>query len=163
MSDTEMRLSPAEMAALFGKTTKTLRNWRREFGFPGPEYGGMYDLTEVVRWLVEAWRVASKPVAAADAEARLTTAKAEKAEIEVSRLRGELVDRAAASRVVERAIVSARGLLMGIPRRIAAGVPQDDRPETEAFVLGEIETVLQELAEMRHFADDGAVTTEAGD
>ncbi|MCA8950315.1 MAG: hypothetical protein KDE27_12490 [Planctomycetes bacterium] len=70
-----------------------------------------------------------KPEAKENAEARFRTAKAELAELDLARRRGEVHDRAECERAFVARCVEIRGLLANLPNRLASRLYQAPSPE----------------------------------
>ena len=139
-------VSTKVLADLFGMTTANLKHYTTKRGMPEPVSRGLYDLGAVLQWADECAKANHAPASEAEAITRKTLAQAEKEELRVAEMKGQLVEKGPAVRFVERGIIQARNVLTLLARKIAARVEQDYRAEVTEIVEGEVESALAELA-----------------
>lgn len=140
------RISTADLCDALGVTAPTIGNWNRHHGFPRPEVRGWYSIQTVMGWLVEAWQEARRPVGGADAEARLTAAKAGREELKLENERGDLVERVLVEHAVDGAVVEARGIFENIVPMVMSVVPVESREEVEPMLRRQVDRSLMALS-----------------
>jgi len=144
LADQPIANTRAAAAAHFGVSIRTLSTWSLDPTFPGRAGGpgrrdGYFPLVEIAQWLE------GKPgglEAIQDGQqterVRLTKARADKAEIEVAKLQGELGDFAQIARFFERTIHNAVAVLQQMPDRVDNLLP----PELPAAVRAAIRQTI---------------------
>lgn len=117
---------------------------------------GTYDLIETVRNVLDANKRQSTSEEGHDFQvekARLTKAQADKAEMEVSELSGQLVRVDAVVQEWQSQLMDMKGKLLSIPSKLATLVSDMDNPaEVQDLIDDYIREALQELA---NYAGDG--------
>lgn len=147
-------LSQKELAVLLGLSTRQIRNLEAE-GMPHrAEKNRKYYPVDAVQWYVgrkeQAARDEVAPTDFNEAKAREMAARAEKAEIEVRQLRGELIHVDDLEALHAKPLAQLRARLLALPGRIAAELPM---PAVEAVEA--IEPVVHEImAELSEFDPD---------
>lgn len=137
------RMRQEQVLQVLGVTRPTIGQWQQR-GCPRNE-DGSYDLAAVVQWRIaeiEERLAASRRIVAAG-RARRETALAERAEIELCEMKGELLPRQAivAGWVARYQVLRAQ--LMGLVRRISGrGIGEEQREQIE----GDVREMLAELA-----------------
>ncbi len=134
-----------ELSALLGVERMTLHRWRKLPGCPEPRADG--------RWEVAAWRAfkATRPAGARDDEGttdekeRNTKLRNEKLAVEVAVLKKEYVERAEVERWVAGMIVTAKGVLLGLPSSLAPQVVGVSIAEAESLIREGINEALSQL------------------
>ena len=150
-----------ELMALTGKSARTLMRWQRE-GMPRAK-DKTYDLAQVWNWVEEHLRTTARPVAEGKSPEweRFRAAKADMAEMQLEKLRGELMPRAEVeSGLRARAAALKRGLL-GLPRALAPMLAIMTEPrEVEAALRANVVDLLRRYAGTN---DDGDAEEKHGD
>lgn len=148
-------LSQKELAELLGLTTRQIRNLEAE-GMPcrAEKNRKRYPAREAISWYhdrrVQRAVYEMAPTDFNDAKAREMAARAEKAEIEVRQLRGELIHVDDLEALHARPLAQLRSRLLALPGRIAAELPMPAVDAVEA-----IEPVVHEImAELSEFDPD---------
>jgi phage terminase Nu1 subunit (DNA packaging protein) len=78
--------------------------------------------------------------------ARLAKLQADKVEIELAELRGEVVRTEDVARVMQGHVIAARSRLLALPTKLVALFSPDMRPQTLALAEGAVREALQELS-----------------
>lgn len=86
------RMPKREFIAQFGGSSKVYLEWHRDRGFPWSPGEDYVDAMAAIRWLREAVAGGHAISDEQDHAARLKKAQADKAELELERMRGQLVD-----------------------------------------------------------------------
>ena len=154
-------MTTAEIAAFLGHEPATVRQWRAK-GCPARKHGRTYlfDRTAVAKWL-RARNYDGKPGPSPrprevqlgpdgqmiDPDTRFRLARAEKVELDVAKLKGELVERVE----VEDGLVARARLfrtsLLGLAARLAPVLaPMDSVAKIERRLTREFEGLLREYA-----------------
>ena len=136
-------LTLSEVAAFFGLSIQTVKQWRMESpAMPGSE--GNWPLNEIVRWRHA--KLARSDVAEAQKKVNLERSEvalqAERMEFEKDR--GQLVEIGEVERWAATAMVEFREVLLSIPDRIAGAAPPDLRNKARK----ETERVCDDLLKM---------------
>ena len=131
------RLRQIDLAAIFGVTDRTIRNWDAE-GLPGngEGRGRVYDWSLVLPWYVariSGSRPGAEPLTD---KAREQKANADIAEIEAARLAGRTMDRGE--------VVATWSAFLGRLRESIRGIPHRAAPRIEpGMILAEVEAIIQ--------------------
>ena len=149
-------LSQKEIAQLLGLTTRQIRNLEAE-GMPHRAEGNrkLYPVPGAWRWYhqKELDRAVSEvqPTDYDEARAREMAARAEKAELEVKKMRGELVHVDDLEALYSQPLADLRSQLLALPGRVAAELPMDT---VEALEIIE-RVVFEFMAELSEDEDAG--------
>lgn len=152
----------AEIAGILGLQTRQIRNLEAQ-GLPHRAEGRrkFYPLPEAVRWVrdrdVATVLADVAPTGFDEARAREMAARAEKAELEVRKMRGELVDVAEWEREFSGPLAEIRAQLLALPGRIAAELPLPPAQSVEIIerVVHEVMSEVSEEPELQE-VDDAA-------
>lgn len=146
-----------EVAEFFGVSVETIKDWRARGmpGEPGPSgQSGRYDLAEILRWrdatIGPSGRNESGDVGRQEADRRRALAAAEKLELEVRQMRGELIDVATAVREFAHANTHARALLEQGPHRLLGLLPAGATGEDKRRFLREAEKWIAGVVQALH-------------
>lgn len=156
-------ISVAEMAALVGKTPRTIRVWIEE-GMPlhtrGEGAGTKHEINapDAFKWLVD--REKSE---GANATARYEKGRADKMEIEaklvaieLERVQGTVVDVPVAISIFADRLAAIRGSLQSMPARSSIALAAaKTREEARSILEDEINEVLRSMGAL--FSDDDSV------
>ncbi|MBN8246425.1 MAG: hypothetical protein J0L84_03160 [Verrucomicrobia bacterium] len=138
--------SSHELAVVLGVERQTVNRWRKLPTAPKPEQDGRLD--------VAAWRAFKAATRAGerdgdrittDEKARNERLRNEKLEVEVAVLRKEYVERAEVERWVAGMILTAKGVLLGLPSALAQQVVGVSAPEAEELIRDGINEALAQL------------------
>lgn len=159
-ADGFVSLSQKDFAALVGLTTRQVRNLETQ-GLPhrAEKNRKYYPMPDAARWYyareVERAREEARPTDYDDARAREMMARAEKAELEVRKMRGELIHVDDLEVLHSRPLAQLRARLLSLPGRIAADLPM---PAVEAVEIIEplVHEMMQELSEGEDEMEDAA-------
>jgi len=125
-------LTQAQAAALAGVSARRLRQLTTERKAPRQDATGQYPVEDFRDWLED--RLIGKTAGGDDdvakfreARARLTRAQADKTELEVSEIRGEVVRTPLIEQHWAMLVSAMRAKLLAMPSRVAASVAAPDR------------------------------------
>jgi phage terminase Nu1 subunit (DNA packaging protein) len=154
-------MTTAELAAFLGHSPHTVNRWR-SLGCPARKHGRtyLYDRTAVAKWLRarnydgkpgpkkrEKAVVTGEDGQPLDPDVRFRLARAEKVELDVAKLKGEMVDRADVEEALVRLARVFRTSLLGLPARLAPVIASmDSVPKVEKRIRRELEGVLREFS-----------------
>lgn len=153
------QVSKKDLAEFFGVTDKTVSSWVSQ-GAPyvrKGEKGGragswLFDTEDVIAWREEKLRERASGSSEAtdlnEAKRRRAAAEAERAEIELRQLRGDLVEIKSVAKTVGDEYAALRAKLLGIPSKLG---PQllgvEDAAEATNLIEREIFAALEELSQ----------------
>ncbi len=141
-----MALTQAQVASILDVTTRRVRQMHQEGKGPPQNADGQYDEAGFGKWLREQAADTSGGYNYEAERARLTHEQANKAELEVAELRGELVRSSEVGPYWADMVASMRSKLIGTPPNIAALIAD---PVARAKVKAQAESlVYQALAEI---------------
>lgn len=138
--------SIVELAAILKVERKTLLRWRKLKGAPSPRPDG--------RWDVAAWKAfkATRPAGnraeetdSLDEKARQVRLQNEKLEAQVAILKRDYVPRADVEQWVSGMILTAKGVLLGLPSALAPQVVGLSIAEAESLIRDGINEALGQL------------------
>lgn len=151
-----------EIAARFGVPPRTVSDWQGSPGFPGEN--GCYPVLEIARWLITSGKQTKPPADLLDKlkgeseaalerdsenpAARLTRSRAEKAELELAQLKGEVIDAEEVIRFYRRCNSHAVTILRGAPGRCLAALPSNVPEEIQLVIQETVGKVVDESLEM---------------
>lgn len=165
-SEIERTASTADVMARFDVTQPTVSNWTRD-GCPHSRDGEgkrapfLFDLDEVSRWVkrerrsivkasrddsAESSEIATLELTHARAKCRKDLAAAEKAELELDKARGKLVDVEEVKQGQLDRIARARAVLLGIPSSLAPDLAGESVEDIERCLSDAIHNALMELS-----------------
>jgi hypothetical protein len=141
-----------EIAHLFRKDPRTVTKHAKLDGLPRDDRG-IYNLQKVVPWMVEFWEKQIREVrtggeSESQARKRLYTANANLKEMELGRLRKEVVARTDIELQFGPLVKAARDKILGRSRKIAPQLQGLTPTEVEALLLKYDSEALQELAQI---------------
>lgn len=145
----------AQILALLGISKPTLHDWCAQ-GMPKAGRGE-YDAAACVAWLRERHQIAlAEARDGADAKTQLTQAQVERTRLEVSQMRGELLDATDFQRVLNAAATVIASQLDGLGPRIAGEVVgMTDVATIQAVVFREARGIRSSIADaLASFADE---------
>jgi len=145
-------ITQAELAEILAITTRQVRNLEAQ-GLPhrADKNRKLYPIPDAVDWIrkrdVEAAVSAMQSTEFDEAKRREMVARAEKAELEVAKIRGELIHIDDWEALYSRPLAQLRARLLALPGRIAAELPM---PAVEAVEIIEpiVHGFMEELSEM---------------
>ena len=174
----------AELARRIGTSTRVVANWLEMKGFPGragksgsgPASRGFFPLWDIATWLYhhptlrlevpeDLLPYVAMPVEAGDSDEpkrnsrdRLTLARAQKAEMELANLKGELIEVDRVRRFYSRQVAGAATIAKAIPSQVVSLLPSDlddDLVRTiQEKVADSINSMMQMLAELNEGDQD---------
>ena len=149
-------VSQKEIGTILGVQTRQVRNLEAQ-GLPHRADGRrkFYPVAECVAWVrgrdVEAAKASVTPTDIKESQAREMKAKAEKAELEVAVMRGQLIHVDDLEREHSAPLAQVRASLLALPGRIVAELPM---PPVEALEI--IEPIVHEfMAELSEDPGEG--------
>lgn len=152
----DVTVTHVELAEVLGVTSRNVGQLRKR-GLPTTDDGERHPLVDAVRWYIK-WTEGK--AGNSDLEEQEQRERIRKLQIQNAAASHQSVDRDLALRHVERGICEARGILELVPRRVAARVPQDVRPEVEASVQDDISATLRSLEDCKGFAVEDVIEVE---
>ena len=143
-------LTRAELAEAVGRDVRTITNWLQA-GCP-KKPNGRYCLSDVIQWRLDEQMVSTSPGEKSEALERYRKARAEMVEIELQKLKGDLVERSN--------VIDAWGCRYKMFRDAALSIPERLPPMLVGLKQAEIESVLRDEVEsiLLGFARDGKFT-----
>ena len=126
-----------ETAAHFGVSVRTIADWQRDEGFPGRpgspgRQDGYYPLGKIETWLRDREALlgsldSNAPSAAGGAGSRnaFWHVKAQRAQLELERELGTILDVEETAAFLERLVATARAMLESLPDKVVALLPPD--------------------------------------
>lgn len=147
----------SEVAEFFGVATTTVKGWRMEAPpMPGSDAG--WPLDAITRWRHAKLTTSDIVTAQKQATLEATQLANEARRLELSKERGELLDRTDVERWAATALIEVREMLMQLPEILATSSP----PEFAAFVREESDRhVRQLLTALRRRLDSMPSQTDA--
>lgn len=146
-------LNQDEAAAIYGKTSRRLRQLEASEDPPPRNPDGSYPLKEFGMWLrrrfMEETGVANdgKMYDLGAERARLTKNQADKAELEVEELRGDLVRSSVIQFHWQAMVAALRSRLLGLPTTVATHIATPDKlQETQDLARTIVHEALNEIA-----------------
>jgi hypothetical protein len=161
----------SQVATFFGVAPGTVRGDWRQSGMPGQR--GAWDLKKIMAWKNArlgdpvASRAAANPSSTAArkqmAEVVLVVRKCERLQIELDRMRGELINRDTAQQELASILSIIKSRLQGIPEDVVLELNSRIRPKVRRSVAHTIDLVLRQLATTRllGLAADDVILAEA--
>lgn len=137
-----------------------MTNYRQRGLIVQPEHG-KYDLVATVRKVLEATKNGSNSDEGHDFQvekARLTKAQADKAEMEVSELSGDLVQVLDVVDEWQDQLMDMKGKLLSIPSKLATLVADMDNPSEVQELIDDY--IREALLELSNYAGDGKHTSQ---
>jgi phage terminase Nu1 subunit (DNA packaging protein) len=161
-----VELNGEQLAEAFGVARSAVTAWVRR-GCPHQKRGRQYVfvLRDVLAWKEEQRRLAAEDLELTQERARLARAQTEKTELEVRRLKGELIPRQEVERAWGNMIAAFRARMVAIPTKLAPRVSGATPVEAKALLEEAIHEALAELAAGRAPAEPaggGSEGPEAG-
>ena len=152
----ERNVTKADIALVFRRSKLQVQKYR-DAGMPQKD--DLYPLVACIHWFIEQQIKPSQEQSTLDEQE--TRERIRKLQIQNAAASKQSVDRDASLRHVERGISQSRGILETFPRRAAALVPQEYRPEVEAAALDLVCAVLRSLEDCKNFASGDVIEPEA--
>lgn len=151
--------SLGEVAEFFGLHTQTVKQWRTESP-PMPGREGAWPLPAIVKWRHQKLAQSDVRTAKQQADLELQQVAVEQKRLELSRLKGELVELAEVEVWASAAMVETREMLMQLPQMIAASAP----PEIREFARAETDRHCRDiLAMLRRKLETDGIAEAASD
>lgn len=153
-------VTQGELAAIYGITTKTLREWEAR-GLPVIERGAKgktasYNTAAVIRWREAQLLMSASGGAAAadtaDAKRRRIMANAAMDEMNLAVRRGELVSIEEVGVAVEAEYSLVRSNFMALPGDVAAELLDRSIPDIQDILATKVSEILHGLSADEHFA-----------
>lgn len=136
----------SDIARFFRVSLTTITNWRNATP-PMPGVDGRWDLSEIAEWRRLQDRSGNvKSQERIDLETRELAAEVSMKETKDKKLKGLLVDRAAAKAAVANILNEARVQLEAVPGIIGSSVPPDIRQEVIHELSQQISLILKKMA-----------------
>jgi phage terminase Nu1 subunit (DNA packaging protein) len=146
-----MQCNKKHLAEIFGITERTLTTYQSA-GLPfkagGPGKDNEYDTIAVYNWLVARAKSSNSSDYYTE-KARLTKAQADKEELKVLEMRGQLLNADAVSDAWAKQIAAARAKFLSLPTKIAPLVISQPLETAQLLLQNYIEEALHELANER--------------
>lgn len=145
VAEQEARANPfvvktlAEVAAFFGYSIQTVKQWRLETP-PAPGREGAWPLDEICRWRLAKSETSDIHAAKKQAELDLQRLQIEAKRLEVAEQQGRLMDRTDVERFLSESIIETREAVLAIPDAVAVSMP----PEQREFVRSEVDRIIRE-------------------
>jgi phage terminase Nu1 subunit (DNA packaging protein) len=142
--------STGEIAAALGLTDRRVQQLVN-VGMPRVAHG-KYDLLQVLKWwylramAAEQKQVEEKTDGLSIEQERLTRARADREELELSKARGDLIPMQVYRDRMASHIVTARIHLLSMPARVVPALEGRNRRQMEDRLIDEVHTVLRSLA-----------------
>lgn len=165
-----MRVNRTELAEILGISMPTVTAWMGD-GMPFIEGGGkgkpfVFETTECLEWWAENKRRRNRPAAASDpfadpsdmpesydeAERRKMVANADKAELELAKLAGRVVEISDVAAIIAEMHVKVRTRLLGVGNKVRVRVSAyfgGDKAAEEQVVTSVEEVIADAMAEIR--------------
>lgn len=141
----------SELAKVAGASTRSLRRWKSEPGFPKPDRQGRYNVEACLAWMDDQAKAASKGASMAK---RKVSLEAQRIELQIARLKFELdLRREKYLPVVEvlaettRMVRAFKLTLQTLPRKAAATCAGRPPAEIEKVLDGMVNDVCRALHE----------------
>ena len=117
---------------------------------------GRYPLVAALRWILRYFQAgaAAAPKSKTDAEISMLEVKRKRQELALARESGEVINKDRAKRFIEAGICEASGILLTLPRKIAACVPQESRPDAEERCLDVVAVIMRILRGAENSVDE---------
>jgi len=131
-----------ELGVIFGESKSNIDAWFNR-GCPRNQ-DSTYSFTPFVQWYKNYQKRDAQTLTTS--RSRKTNAEASLAELELAEETGRLVDREIQDRAWGEHVTTAKGMLLGLPHRLALILPEKDRLRFIAEAQTEIEGVLKNLA-----------------
>ncbi len=148
-------LTKKEMAAALNRTEQAITVWQNQ-GMPytraAPGKANKYDFGKVLQWCLDNGKV--KPGVTADYDldkerARLAAAQANKAELELAKLQGELIPTDIVSRAWQKLCLEMRAKVLAIPVKAAPKVVlMKDPKEAHGYLKAHCHDSLESISEI---------------
>lgn len=160
-------VNQAELAALFGVSTVTIRAWERK-GLPVERKGGTgrassYNTAAVARWREEQAALAATGDTSAmdmeEARRRKTAAEAALAELDLSIRRGDYVLIEEVGSIVADEYATIRANFTSLPGDIAADLENLTAVEIQEALAAKVSEILNGLSADDSFASEGETET----
>ena len=135
-----------ELADCFGVTTRYVQQLVTDQVLPKPAVKGAYDLLACCKAMVAHLKSERDPKELQAEKIRLTRAQADKAEIEIARMEGELIPLADAERVWCALVGAFRAKMLTVPYRAAVESAGKSEKEIERIVEDMVYEALTELS-----------------
>lgn len=155
------------IARLFGKTTRRIQQLTQDGILPTEETpsGRRYDLlptiTRYIKYLEDRAEnkqpqsMQEKLEAKLDAEIKYKNAKADKAKLELSEIKGVMHRAADIEKLTNELVFSVRSMLLALPGRVAMDLAAiNTAPEVSQYMARHVEALLDELA-THEYSPDG--------
>lgn len=139
-----------ELAKILGKSERALTEWQKE-GMPIASSGARgqanrYDTQKVIEWLIK--RASDQSSKMDAAKLRLTIAQAEKAELEVKEMHGELIAVDDMKMMWSNVLAAFRAKVLSIPSRLTPQLTHlNDPKKIDKIIKETLFEALNELAE----------------
>lgn len=139
-------VTQGDVAKYFNVTIRTIGNWCRE-GLPKTE-NGYFDLAIIRKWreVKDAARKKGKDPNMAEYDMRFRRAKAELAEMELARRRGELLDRQEVERNLILMVQTVKAALLSLPKQLAPQVAVIDVKAAQVILEKRIREIIENFA-----------------
>ena len=143
-----MMCNQREISDILGVDGKSIRNWEKQ-GLPVINGGTtrtkkQYDSVAVIEWMINKNMPSQSQFDYAEEQARHEHFKADKVELQVLRIKGDLVSTESVVNLISDIVISAKSKILGIPDKIKNNHNIDDRVYAKLKI--EINEVLNELA-----------------
>jgi len=124
--------SLSDVAAVFGLSVQTVKQWRTETP-PMPGEPGNYPLTPIIQWRLAKLSGSDLATAKKQQDLELGRVQLEFKQLELDQGRGQLLDRADVELWAATALIEARCTIMSLPERLSTSAP----PEMRSFIREE--------------------------
>lgn len=146
--ETIMRTIP-EVANYFGVSTVAVQRWLNDPDFPGQagergRQNGRFPIEAIAEWKAARDGTREANQVGSTARERKWNADAEIRELELAKLRGELIEVEAVEREIERAIHNAKSVLNDLPDEILDDLPAKVRERMGAKLRAKIERRIRQ-------------------
>lgn len=149
----QVHVTTEDLARLYGVTVRAVQLWETERGWIRRAPRGTFPLVEAVKGVYDGQAAAINKKKGPEGaeldnlELREQKAKTEKAEIEVQRLRDELIPAAEVEKEIFERYRTVRDALENIPARVAAGLAAEtDEHTIKTLLVTEINRILETLS-----------------
>lgn len=161
MAETNKNYQKADVIArLFGKTVRRIQQLTQDGILPTEQTpnGRRYDLLPTIQRYIkyledraenkQPQSMTEKLEAKLDAEIKYKKAKADKARLELSELKGQMHRASDIEKLTNELVFSVRSMLLALPGRVAMDLASIDNPvEVSQYMARHVEALLDELAQ----------------
>lgn len=139
-----------ELADILNVDRKTIQRWRKQDGFPEPKADGRWDVVAVREWREQNRSTDdanAEDYSKEEGEARRVWLQVEKLEHELEVSKGNWLSAEEVTNEIRRLVGLARGILLGIPDKLAPVVIGQSEAEASERMKEEIDHALSQISQ----------------